>query len=589
MRRTCPRFGGDSPQNGGRFVVSVLVLALVVASCTSSSAGDSAPGSDDGAATASPGRVRFHDVAADIGLEFRHGAFHWEVTGDPVAMMGGGVCWIDYDGDGWLDLYIVNSHAPREAGRWRDEGDLPRNALFRNIEGEFVDVSESSGADVAVRGTGCVAADLDLDGHTDLYVTTAEVGVLLWNEGDGTFREGAAPAGVDAPGWYAGAAVGDVNGDRWPDLFLAGYASLGSRMTSTLGFPNTHTGVRDLLYLSEGGSRTARPTFQEVGRQVGLEVVAFEYGLGALFSDLDRDGDLDLYVANDTKPNRLYENVPWPGGAEADPAGLGFRFEELAARAGLADPNAGMGVAAGDYDGDGRIDLFVTNARDQIHGLYRSRLTADVEPSFSDVRQEAGPDLGAATGWGASWGDLDLDTDLDLLVANGEIPVEDLAADADPVQGLTNLSAEGEPGRFEDQTRKLGLLRVGPLLARGSAVADYDNDGDLDVALATIGGPLALLENEGAAGHWLEVDIETFAPGVRITAVLPDGQELMRELQAGGSYLSSEDPRAHFGLGSADRVDELVIRWPGGEQTVMHDVAADQMVSAEPPEGSGRR
>ncbi len=139
---------------------------------------------------------------------------------------------------------------------------------------------------------------------------------------------------------------------------------------ATQGFPNTYTGVRDLLYLNDGRAEGGRVTFREVGMEAGLEVASFEYGLGALFSDLDGDGDLDLYVANDTKPNRLYDNVPWPGGAEADPAGLGFRFEELAARAGVADPNAGMGVAGADYDGDGRADLFVTNARGQVHGVF---------------------------------------------------------------------------------------------------------------------------------------------------------------------------------------------------------------------------
>ena len=183
--------------------------------------------------------------------------------------MGGGLCWLDYDGDGWLDLYVVNSHSEDEAARWEDEGALPRNALFHNDGGGFVDATDGSGAGVAVRGTGCVAADLDLDGHTDLYVTTATTGVLLWNNGDGTFREGAAAAGVDAPGWYAGAAVGDVNRDGWPDLFLAGYASLGSPIEgATLGFPNTYSGVRDLLYLSEGAGRGRGVTFKR-GRTGG--------------------------------------------------------------------------------------------------------------------------------------------------------------------------------------------------------------------------------------------------------------------------------------------------------------------------------
>jgi hypothetical protein len=428
-----------------------------------------------------------------------------------------------------------------------------------------------------------VAADFDLDGRTDLYVTTDRVGSLLWNRGDGTFQEGAGPAGVEAFGWYTGAAAGDVNGDGRPDLFLAGYANVGARIEgATQGFPNTNAGVRDLLFLNRGRAQDGRATFREVGVDAGLEVVGFEYGLGALFSDFDRDGDPDLYVANDTKPNRLYDNVPWPGGVGADPAGLGFRFEELAGRAGAADPNAGMGVAGGDFDGDGRTDLFVTNARGQVHAVYRGQRSDTVDPSFADVRADLGPDLGGATGWGASWADLDLDSDLDLVVVNGAIPVRDLAGDAEPVEVFGNLAAQGTPGRFEDLSDS-ALRGIEPVLARGSAVADYDNDGDPDVAINTIGGDLVLLRNNGTGGRWLEVRLEGFHPGAMVTAVLPDGRELIREVQAGSSYLSSEDPRCHFGLGRVERVLEVVVRWPGGEVTRLTDVAANQILVVRSP------
>jgi len=306
--------------------------------------------------------------------------------------------------------------------------------------------------------------------------------------------------------------------------------------------------------------------------------VNFERGLGALFSDLDRDGDLDLYVANDTDPNRLYENVPWPGGVEADPAGLGFRFEERAAGAGVADPNAGMGIAAGDYDGDGREDLFVTNARSQVHAVYRSAPPDENEPSWLDVRSELGPSFSGSTGWGVSWADLDLDADLDLLLVNGDVPVTDLEADAEPVQVFENLGA----GSFGDIGTAAGLDTVGRLLARGSAAADYDNDGDVDVAVATIGGDLVLLENTGTGGNWLEVALEGFHPGATVTAVLPDDRKLVREVLAGSSYLSSEDPRLHFGLGDAGTV-RLVVRWPRGEETTLDEVGANQVVVVERP------
>ncbi|HYY76037.1 MAG TPA: CRTAC1 family protein [Gaiellaceae bacterium] len=560
-----------------RLAGALAVAGVVLAACVSELAGETVDRS-----SASPrGGLQFVDVADEVGLDFRHGAFRWDVTPDPPAMMGGGVCWLDYDDDGWLDLFVVNSFAEAEAGRWRETGGLPEAALYRNTDGEFVDVSSESGANLAVRGNGCVAADFDLDGLTDLYVTTSRVNALLWNEGDGTFTEGAVAAGAAAYGWRTGAAAGDVNGDGWLDLFVAGYADLSNRSPgASKGFPNTYLGVRDLLLLSNGPA-AGRVTFREVGVEAGLEAARFEYGLGALFSDLDRDGDLDLHVANDTNPNRLYENVAWPGGAEADPAGLGFRFEERAAGAGIADPNAGMGIAGGDYDADGRTDLFVTNARGQLHAAFRSLPPDEHEPSFEDSRDDFEPALGdALTGWGVSWADFDLDTDLDLVVVNGAVPVTDLSEDAQLVQ----LFGNEERGRFKELTRAAGLHAVGPILGRGSATADYDNDGDLDVAVGSIGGALALLENTGEGGNWLEVELEGFHPGAVVAAVLPDGRELVREVQAGSSYLSSEDPRSHFGLGEAGEVSELVVRWPGGGESRLTGVDANQLVRVQAPE-----
>lgn len=526
-----------------------------------------------------PGPVHFRDVAGEVGLDFVHGAFRWEMSGDPVAMMGGGLCWLDFDKDGWLDLFVVNSYAVAEAGRWQSEGGgLPRSRLFRNGEGHFTGVSEAAGAALALRGNGCVAADFNLDGHTDIYITTERVNVLLWNNGDSTFSEGAAAAGVDAYGWHTAAVVGDLNQDGWPDIFVAGYVDLNNPLPgATQGFPNSHLGRRDLLYINNGPDATGRVTFREVGELVGLETADFAYGLGALLTDVDDDGDLDLYVANDTNPNYLYENVPLAD----DPQGIGFRLVETGATAQVNDSNSGMGVAGGDYDEDGRFDLFITNMGEQLNSVYHNQTAAD--PRFADASGSAGIDeLGALwTGWGTSWGDFDLDSDLDLFVANGAIPVLDKTADAQLPQFFNNLTAQGQLGHFEERTTQAGLPQVGPLLARGSAIADYDNDGDLDIAVATIGQPLRLLQNDGPTGNWLAVQLVGESAGAVITAILPNGLTLQRELHTGSSYLSAEDPRCHLGLGAAPRIAELIIRWPDGGETRLQDVAVNQILVVE--------
>ncbi len=533
--------------------------------------------------------VRLQDVAAQVGLDFRQGAFRFGVSNDLPAMMGGGVCWLDYDNDGWLDLFVVNSYADADVSRWERRGGLPRSALFHNVRGRFVNVSRASKADLAVRGEGCVAADFNGDGYTDLYVTTASYDKLLWNNGDDTFSEGASAAEIDSFGWHTGAAVADVNGDGRPDLFVAGYTDLNAPVpTSAAGFPSSYEGVRDLLYLNVGPDGHGRSRFREVGVQAGLEAARFRHGLGAVFTDYDGDGRPDLYVADDEDPNQLYENVPWPGGAAADPAGLGFRFEERGASEGVADPYAGMGIAAADYNGDGRPDLFVTNSHREPHALFRRRRPRAAGPSFADARAGLASAFGASsTGWGASWVDLALDGRPDLVLVNGAIPVTNLAKDAERVQVLENVSAGRRAGQFAN-VGDLGGLRGSPRVnGRGLAAADYDNNGTVDVAINSIGGPLVLLRNTGEAGHWLEVELTRFSPGAVVTVGLPGGRRLVREVHAGSSYLSSEDPRVHFGLGDATRLSQLIVRFPGGGETRLFGVTADRVVVVKPPTSAG--
>jgi hypothetical protein len=563
----------------GRYVVASSVGGGVPA--------PAAPAPTAGGPTALGG-ISLENVADGVGLRFTQGAFHFGVSNDLTAMMGGGLCWLDYDHDGWLDLFVVNSYAQTDIATWETKGGLPRSALFHNDGGTFENMSRRAGVDLPLRGNGCVAADFDLDGNTDLYVTSAGYNVptdgydaLLWNNGDGTFTQGAHAAGLDAPGWHAGAAVGDVNGDGQPDLFVAAYTDPNILAPSSSGFPTNHLALRDLLYVNEGTDSSGRSTFREVSRAAGIESKKVGHGLGAEFTDFNSDGRLDLYVANDADPNQLYENVAWPGGVATDPKRLGFRFQEVARSEGVDDPNAGMGIAAADYSLDGRPDLVVTNSRGQLHASYRSR-SSTRGPSFADARPELAAAIGThSTGWGVSWADLDLDGDLDLVLANGAIPVVDLAKDAQRVQVLENVGGRGATARFA--AAAAGLRHLARVNGRGLATADYDNDGDLDVAVNSVGGRLQLLRNDGARGHWLEVQLRTFAPGAVVTVTLADGRRLVREVHAGSSYLSSEDPRVHFGLGTASIVDKLIVRFADGTTTSLRKVAVDRVVNVDAP------
>ena len=489
--------------------------------------------------------VRLRNVAPSLGLDFRQGSFHSGITKETQAMMGGGLCWLDVNGDGWEDLFVVNSHASTDP--------VARSALFENVHGRFRNVSRAWHADVAVQGNGCAAADLNGDGRPDLVVTTTSGVDVLWNRPGGFVRQT-----LWTHGWYAGVAVADVNGDGRTDIFAAGYSDPSEPAANSFaGFPTSVQGVRDLLFLNEGGGR-----FREVGRQAGIDVVNFRHGLGATFVGRD------LYVANDEDPNELYVNVPWPGGATADPLGLGFRFEDRALADSVADPYAGMGIASDDGA------LVVTNSRGEPTAAFRS-----AGAGFVDARSSFDPALGNAfAGWGASFVDLANTGIPDLVVTAGAIPVTNLVKDAEQVKVLAPLEAGSST--FGTAAGVLGPLRLN---GRGLAAADVGNDGRMDVAINSIGGKLVLLQPTGTTGHWLDVALSRFSPGAIVTVTLPDGKVQSRQIAAGSSYLSSEDPRVHFGLGAATRVARVTVRLPWGTVVTLHGVHADRIVTVSVP------
>jgi Na+-translocating ferredoxin:NAD+ oxidoreductase RnfD subunit len=471
-------------------------------------------------------------VLTPIHLPFRQGAFRYGVSTDNAAMMGGGVCWLDANGDGRLDLFAVNSY---DDPHYADYKQLPRSVLFLNEgKGRFVPAWS-----IAVRGEGCAAGDLDGDGRTDLVITTASDDVLLWNAG-GRFVRAPRSSGFASFGWHSGAAIADVDGDGRPDLFVAGYTDPNAEISGSMkGFPGNHQGVRDELFLNLGRRR-----FREVGVQAGLDKQPYDHSLGALFLDANGDGRMDLFVANDTDANRLYLNEP--GGP------LGFHFVDEAKAYRVADTNAGMGVAsAGDL-------LFVTNSRGQTNAAY---------DGWRDVRRTFPTNL---TGWGDTWVDLKNSGVPNLVLADGAIPITNLARDANPLQVLQ---------RNAEDWKDAGLLQGLTLNARGLAAADYDNDGRVDLAVGTIGGRLLLLHNRSQTGQWLTVSVEPFSPGASVSVVDSRGGVRTRQVQAGSSYLSSEDPRVHFGFGAARPV-RVTVRWPDGT-TQTRRVRSDTFVTIQ--------
>jgi hypothetical protein len=488
-------------------------------------------------------------------------------TKDHILESGGsGLALFDYDGDGRLDIYLVTA-AELTADRRRV---AHRNALYRNLGGlRFEDVSRAAGLDAAAWGNGVCAGDVDGDGWLDLYVTNWGPNFLFRNRGDGTFSEMAGRAGVAAGGWSTGCTFLDADADGDLDLYVARYVEAtwsdvtAARRTMTwrngpriMVGPAGLPGEADLFFENRGHG-----TFVETAQVRGLGDRARAYGFGVVATDYDDDGWVDLFVANDSNPNFLYRN-------RGDGSFEGVALESGVAVNAEARAQAGMGADAGDYDGDGRLDLVVTNFAHDVNTLYRN-----VDGGrFEDATVASG--LAAPTfermGWGAAFLDADLDGWLDLFFANGHIFAD---VDAFPALGETfrqkNQLLVNEGGRFRDVSSTAGAGLQVQKASRGLAAGDLDDDGDLDLVVGNMDDtPTILVNRQRTAHHWVGFRVVSpgpnrFAIGARVT-IDAGGRRQVREIRSGGSYLSQSDLRAHFGLGAHAGPVDVEVRLPGG-------------------------
>jgi len=522
------------------------------------------------------------DIAAEAGLDFVHfnGATGFRYL---VETMGGGVAWLDFDGDGLLDAYLVQS-APLPGGPV--PGELPGNRLYRNVgDGRFVEHTNAAGVRDTGFGMGCAVGDYDNDGAPDLYVVNFGANSLYHNNGDGTFTDVSDAAQVGDLGWGASAGFFDFDRDGDLDIYLVNYLAFSCEMQAGLfprrggkapayPHPDRFDGAPDVLYENQGDG-----TFLDVSEASGIASVepGPGKGLGVAFSDVDDDGDADVYVANDSTRNFLFLN---------DGSG---RFEEVGDLAGCShnrngESEASMGVDFGDGDGDGQLDLFMTHLDGETNTYYRNESDGDwVE--WRDVTNRNGLARTTVlhTGFGATFFDLDRDRDLDLFVANGHV-IDNIHLTysnreyAQTDQLFRNLG----DGQFEDISAQAGEYFLTKAVGRGTALGDYDGDGDQDVLVGTNGGPVTLLENRVASGnHWISVRLiggegePRDGQGARLT-LLSGGETQVRELWTCRSYASASEGVAHFGLGGVTSIQRLTVRWPSGAVQVVEGLAVDR-------------
>jgi enediyne biosynthesis protein E4 len=546
------------------------------------------PSSSRGAAAPSPARpsgpIEFRDATKQAGIHFKHnsGAFGKKYLPET---MGSGVCALDYDNDGWQDILFVNSMDwPGHKGAAKSYPALYHN----NKDGTFTDVTREAGLAIEFYGLGCAVADYDNDGFEDIYITTVGSNHLFRNLGNGKFEDVTVKAGVADPGFATSAVWFDYDNDGKVDLFVTHYIdwSIAKDQYCTLDnknksycTPQTYKGESSTLFHNRGDG-----TFENVTKRAGLHDPTSK-SLGVAMLDYDNDGWMDLFVANDTEPNKLYHN------------NHNGTFTEVGVQVGVAFSEsgrvrAGMGVDAGDYDGSGWQSLVIGNFTNESMSLYRndgSGLFVDEDIS-SGIRQMS---LQALT-FACFFFDYDLDGRLDIFAANGHVSddisvVQPTLRYAQPAILFHNSGNR----KFEDASAKVGPAMQQPVVGRGAAYLDYDNDGDLDLVVTANNGPARLLRNDnGNQNDMLRVKLvgtrsNRDGIGTKVTLTTSAGARLFRMVKTGSSYASQSELPLTFGLGKPEsgRTVGLEIVWPSGQKDSLSKIGVNQFITVK--EGSG--